>query len=90
MNAQPIAMDVGAMPFDARTARAARALLGWTQGELAEQAKLGVSTVYDFERERRAIPADTEAAIQRALEQAGVEFLDGDAPGVRLRKRRKS
>jgi hypothetical protein len=32
--------------------------------------------------------AETLRKIQRALEAAGIEFIDGDAPGVRLRKKR--
>jgi hypothetical protein len=43
-------------------------------------------TVNRFEREiAEPIPA-TRAAIQRAFEQAGVEFTNGDAPGVRMRR----
>ena len=35
--------------------------------------------------------APNDAAVRRALETAGVEFIDDndDGPGVRLRKRRK-
>jgi hypothetical protein len=29
------------------------------------------------------------AAIQRVLEEAGVEFTNGDAPGLRLRKKKR-
>jgi transcriptional regulator with XRE-family HTH domain len=68
--------------------RAARALLDWTQPRLAEAAALGLSTVVDFERERRTVSADTLASIQRALEGAGVEFINGTQPGVRLKVRR--
>jgi hypothetical protein len=35
--------------------RAARALLGITQAQLARAAKLGLSTVVDFEKERRLV-----------------------------------
>jgi hypothetical protein len=31
----------------------------------------------------------TLAAIQRVLEEAGVEFTNGDAPGLRLRKKKR-
>ncbi|MBN9018458.1 MAG: transcriptional regulator [Rhizobiales bacterium] len=69
--------------------RAARALINWTQPRLAEAAALGLSTVVDFERERRAVSTEATTAIQRALEAAGVIFVDanGDGPGVRLRKK---
>jgi len=32
---------------------------------------------------------NTIRKIQGALEAAGVEFIDGDAPGVRLRKKKR-
>jgi hypothetical protein len=47
---------------------------------------LGLSTVVDFERSRRIVSAEAVQAIRRALESAGVEFTNGDEPGVRLRK----
>ncbi len=69
--------------------RAGRALLGITQTELADAANLGLSTVVDFERERRQVSPIAIEAIWRALKGAGVEFIDenGGGPGVRLRKR---
>jgi transcriptional regulator with XRE-family HTH domain len=70
------------------TCRAGRALLNWSQDELAAAAKIGNSTVRNFEA-RRTIPArNTLAAIQRALEDGGVIFIaeNGDGPGVRLRR----
>jgi transcriptional regulator with XRE-family HTH domain len=66
--------------------RAARALLDWSQTALAEAASLGLSTVVDYERERRRVSDDAIADIRRALEAAGVELTNSDAPGVRLRK----
>ena len=66
--------------------RAARALLDLTQTQLAEAAGFGLSTVVDFERLRREVSADAIAAIRSALEAAGVEFTNGDRPGVRLKK----
>lgn len=65
--------------------RAARALLDWTQTEMAAAAGLGLSTVVDFERERRQVSDDAITAMRRALEKAGVEFTNGKRPGVRLR-----
>jgi DNA-binding transcriptional regulator YiaG len=69
--------------------RAARALLSITQTELADAANLGLSTVVDFERERRQVSPLAIEAIRHALKRAGVEFIDenGGGPGVRLRKR---
>ncbi len=69
--------------------KAARALLGINQTELAEAANLGLSTVVVFERERRQVSPIAIDAIWHALKGAGVEFIDenGGGPGVRLRKR---
>jgi transcriptional regulator with XRE-family HTH domain len=69
--------------------RGARALLDMTQPELARAAELGLSTVVDFERMRRAVSKEAIAALQKALEQRGVVFIseNGGGAGVRLRKR---
>ena len=69
--------------------RAARALLRWTAQDLAEESGIGVATIRRMEVVD-GVPdgnVKTLAAIQRALEKAGIEFLGspGDAPGVRLR-----
>ena len=68
--------------------RAARSLLDITQSELASSADLGLSTVVDFERERRPVSDEAVKALQRALERAGIQFIDenGGGQGVRLRK----
>jgi hypothetical protein len=71
--------------------RAARALIRWSAAKLAREANLGLATI------RRAEVADSgtsmtvanDLAVRRALEAAGVAFIDEDAgfgPGVRLRK----
>jgi transcriptional regulator with XRE-family HTH domain len=64
--------------------RAARGLLDWSQAELAARSNLSESTVRDFEKGRRVPSINNLAAIRRAIEAAGVEFIDGDQPGVRL------
>ena len=64
--------------------RAARALLDWTQPRLAEKAVVGLSTVVDFERERREVSSEAIAKMKDALESAGVEFTNGGQPGVRM------
>jgi transcriptional regulator with XRE-family HTH domain len=68
--------------------RAARSLLDMTQSQLANAAELGLSTVVDFERERRSVSEEAAHALRNALEIAGVEFIDenGGGLGVRLRK----
>lgn len=72
--------------------RAGRALLDITQGQLAELAALGLSTVVDFEKGRRKVSQEVVQAIQDALRDAGVEFIDenGGGPGVRLRRKAKT
>jgi transcriptional regulator with XRE-family HTH domain len=69
--------------------RGARALLDMTQPELASAAKLGLSTIVDFEKARRPVSIEAVQAIRSALEHSGIEFIDenGGGPGVRLRKR---
>ena len=68
--------------------RAARALLRWSAQELATNAELGISTVQRMEG-AEGVPSAwgrNLAAVQRVLEAAGVEFINDDTPGVRLRK----
>ena len=65
--------------------RAARGLLHWSVRDLAERAGVHRNTVTNMESDR-ATHAPTIAAMVRALEAAGVEFTNGDQPGVRLRK----
>lgn len=68
--------------------RAARALLDWSQEEMARAAHLGLSTLRDFEKGRRTPSHNNLAGMRRALEDAGVIFIaaNGDGVGVRLRK----
>jgi transcriptional regulator with XRE-family HTH domain len=71
--------------------RAARALLGWSQAQLATTAGVGEMTIKRFETEKGQA-SGTIASLQRiraALEEAGVEFIDATqdkGPGVRLAK----
>jgi ribosome-binding protein aMBF1 (putative translation factor) len=70
--------------------RAARALLRWSAADLAKEAALGANTIRRAEvaEEGTSLTAANELAVRRALEAAGVEFIDenGGGPGVRLRK----
>ena len=71
--------------------RGARGLLGWSQSELAKRAGLSLPTVKRVETETGPRVSDqAREKLQRALESAGVEFIDenGGGSGVRLRKRK--
>ena len=72
--------------------RAARALLRWSAADLASAASLGANTVRRAEvmEGTTSLTTANELAIRRALEAAGVEFIDenGGGAGVRLRKNR--
>jgi DNA-binding XRE family transcriptional regulator len=70
--------------------RMARAALGWGVRELAAAAQVSPDTIARLERGEVLYPR-TIAAIQAALEAAGVEFLDPDngGPGVRLNRPEK-
>lgn len=64
--------------------RAARGWLDWSQEELAKRARVSLSTVRDFEKGRRVpIPNNLEA-MQRALEEAGIQLVHegGIARGI--------
>jgi transcriptional regulator with XRE-family HTH domain len=78
------------MSLTPEQSRAARGLLDWSQAQLASQSNLSESTVRDFEKGRRNPSVNNLTAIQKALEAAGVEFTNGDQPGVRLRKKAES
>ena len=68
---------------------AARALIGLDQVRLAEMSELSANTIRSMEASRAGPIAGRAAnvqAVQRALERAGIEFLNHGQPGVRLRK----
>jgi transcriptional regulator with XRE-family HTH domain len=65
----------------ARQIRAARALLGWTQRELAEAAGLSLAVVNNIEREARDARASTFRKLQSTLEDAGIQLIEGPTTG---------
>lgn len=72
--------------------RAARALLGWSQTELASRAGLSLPTVKRVEGSFGPdVSSDSRSKLVHALESAGIEFIDenGGGLGVRFRKRAK-
>ncbi len=70
--------------------RAARAMLRWEQKTLAERSGVSLPTIKRLETQAGEMGGNkpTLAAIRRALEAAGVEFIpeNGGGAGVRLRK----
>jgi hypothetical protein len=77
-------------PLISAQIRAGRALLRWTADDLARESALGVNTIRRAELADGAtsLTAANDLAVRRALEAAGVEFIDenGGDPGVRLKK----
>jgi transcriptional regulator with XRE-family HTH domain len=70
--------------------RAARALTGLSQPQVAEAAGVSVPTLKRAEAGGPIkVAEETIQAIVRALEKAGVEFIaeNGGGAGVRLKKR---
>ncbi len=69
--------------------RGARAMLRWEQRHLAEVSGVALPTLKRMEGGRGPVRGTYEnvSRVTSALEAAGVEFVDGDTPGVRLRKR---
>ena len=62
--------------------RMARAAVGWGVRELAKRAGITANTVTRIENGADA-KQSTMDRLRRALEAAGVEFINGDQPGVR-------
>jgi predicted transcriptional regulator len=77
---------VGSM-ITPRQIRAARALLGWSQQQLADKAIVSLNALTRLEKGKVDSRVSTLTAIERALTKAGIEFLPvGDkGEGVRLR-----
>lgn len=69
--------------------RAGRALIEWTEDQLAEAARVSVRTIADFEHERTVPPMTSLQAIEAALLGAGVALVDGGKAGVGVRHSRK-
>ena len=69
--------------------RGARALLGWTIEQLAKASGVGASTIISFEAGQRVPIRSNQVAMERALAEAGVIFLEADindGRGLKLTK----
>jgi transcriptional regulator with XRE-family HTH domain len=67
--------------------KAARALLGWSQKDLAEKSGVPYATLSKLEAREGPMTTrgGTEEKLRAALETAGIEFLNHGRPGVRMR-----
>ena len=79
--------------FSVRQMKAARALLAWSQGDLAEASGVSEPTIARLESEDGPVGGrlGTGEKLRAALEKAGVEFIaeNGGGAGVRLAKRQR-
>ena len=62
--------------------KAARALLGWSQADLAKRSGYSLPAINNIERGIASARAETMTDIQQTFERNGVQFIDG--PGVRI------
>ncbi|MGN6098178.1 MAG: hypothetical protein ACTHP8_18340 [Bosea sp. (in: a-proteobacteria)] len=63
----------------ARQSRAARALLGWNQETLADKALVSLTALKRVESENGlGVHESTRDQVRRALEEAGIVFLNSD------------
>jgi hypothetical protein len=80
-------------PLTSAQIRSARALIRWSAEDLARSSAVGLTTIRRAEltENETSMTTANDLAVRRALESAGVEFIDenGGGPGVRLRKSEK-
>jgi hypothetical protein len=80
-------------PLTSGQIRAARALLRWRAEDLARESAVGVATIRRAEltEDETSMTAPNDLSVRRALEAAGIEFIDenGGGPG-RQRRRPKT
>jgi DNA-binding XRE family transcriptional regulator len=81
-----VAKGPNQIPVTSAQVRMARAALNWTVRDLAKATGLHRNTINNFEVGRYAGDPETLAIIEKILVRAGVEFTNGDQPGVRLRR----
>lgn len=70
--------------ISAAQVRAGRALLAWSQDQLVQASGVPKRTLARLELGEGDPQRRTMDAIRAALEAAGVEFTNGDAPGVKM------
>ncbi|RVD20859.1 XRE family transcriptional regulator [Mesorhizobium sp. M4B.F.Ca.ET.017.02.2.1] len=76
--------------MDSSQCRAARALLKWTQEDLAARSGASAVTIRNFENDRSVPQTGTRYLLQKTLENAGIEFIPENGGGVGVRLSRRS
>jgi transcriptional regulator with XRE-family HTH domain len=67
-------------------------MLNWSQPKLAEASGISVETIKRLERMEGPLEAtrvSTISAIENALIKAGIDFTNGDEPGLKMRAKKK-
>src|SRR5262245_25776928 len=82
-------VNMALKPLTSAQMRAGRALIRWSAEDLARASAVSVTTIRRAElmQEQTSMTAPNDLAVRRALEAAGVEFIEenGGGSGVRLR-----
>ncbi|WP_420347119.1 helix-turn-helix domain-containing protein [Pelagibius sp.] len=74
------APDTGG-PLTREQCRAARAMLHWSQGDLARRARISAVTVRTFERGQSSLKESTAQLLRLTFVSAGLLFIDADETG---------
>jgi predicted transcriptional regulator len=87
-------LSIGQPMVSVRQIKAGRALLGWSQSDLAVESGVSEPTIARLESIDGELGGREATAerIRAALEKAGIQFIDenGGGAGVRLRRPRDS
>jgi transcriptional regulator with XRE-family HTH domain len=93
MSIEFLSISRGSSLITVRQVKAARALLGWSQADLAQRSGVSEPTIARLETGDGELGGreHTGKKIRAALENGGIDFIDenGGGPGVRLRERQK-
>lgn len=75
--------------IDGRQVRAARAMLGWSREELLDASGISMSALLRLEGAQADTRISTLSKVVRALNQAGIEFVNREdgAIGVMMREK---
>jgi transcriptional regulator with XRE-family HTH domain len=74
--------------MEATQCRAARALLGWSQAELAQRSHISTTTIAKFEGGLTTPVYATQLVLKMTFEKAGIVFQEEGGPGVQLKRKK--